>query len=159
MKKFALNILGIFAFGVMAGLMQAEQAATAPATAPAVVESVRYFEPTQADYDCCHVAVKAQQAAYVKARDLKDWATAQYNALFWFAKAWLSFNQAMSIVQSVDGWNSEVALNEALLHLKDADTYISKARAVKHHKAEWTDCETKVSHNREIIEKQIASIS
>ena len=167
MKKFALSMVGIFAFGMLAGLLQAD---TAPAVAaPVAIASVsqsaavavsapdvHYFEPTQADYDAHSTAIKAQQAAYKTAAAAKNWEEAQANALFHFTKAWLYFNEGMNVKRAY-GSSDEVTKITVVLNL------FSRAEAElkmnTHHRDSAKECARLLKKNRKWAEERLASLT
>lgn len=91
------------------------------------IESVKFFEPTQQDYNCCSKDIKAQQHRYQVAKDQKHWQDAADNALFYWTRAWVHFNWAVATAYSKTGWKDEAALKDALSFLSLAITDATNA--------------------------------
>lgn len=126
--------------------------------APVTHGAQAFLEPSQADSDCCSVAIKAQQAAYVSARDGKRWEEAHKLALFYFVRAWLYNNEAFEILQSKEGWTNISELKRAQDLYDKADEELAIAVKQKHHMAQVRDCSDKVARNRMLIGPQIKAL-
>lgn len=78
------------------------------------ISGTKFFEPTQADYNCCAKAIKVQQKMYQSAKEDKRWNETVDLALFHWTKAWAYFNWSMDTATSDAAWNDEVTLKDAL---------------------------------------------
>jgi hypothetical protein len=121
-------------------------------------ETAIYFEPTQADKDCCASAILAQQENYRLAVSQKNYRMARASALFHFTKAWVWFNEAMSIAQTEEGWMNVSELKKAQDMLINAGSAIAEAEKAGHHASSVSACKALVTSNRERIEEQIAAL-
>lgn len=115
----------------------------------------KFFEPSQADYDCCYKAIRAQQTAYFTAKNAKQWDLARSLALFHYVRAWLYNNQANAMISTKEGWNSIPKLNEALWLLAQGHAELEKEKGFKKYAGA---CWAKLEANRMAIEDQIQSL-
>lgn len=146
-----MNVMGILVFGLLAGALQADlRTDTADGRK-------LFFEPTQADYDCCAAAIHEQQHAYEKAKIDGNYAVAIENSLFSYQEAWLHFNLAMSKYAADEKgfYNDESRLKGLLVLLDRAEEAI--ANDPKHKEA--IKCKKLVKRNRVWIEKRIAELA
>lgn len=110
-----------------------------------------YFEPTQADYDCCSKAIMAQQEAYRAAKKAGDYETAVSLAVTHNTRAWLHFNKAMKVAKAKGAFKDAEALIEALAYLNEAEK-----DALASDKGEA--CLEKVLKNKAIIVDKLAKL-
>lgn len=100
----------------------------ATAFAAETIWSRLFFEPTQEDYDCCHVEVQGQYHNYLDAKGAGDYTEAVRLSLFYWTRGWLHFNEAMRHVNI--GWNDPDKIESALpffdLAVKDATSANNK---------------------------------
>ena len=117
-------------------------------------EPKHFFEPTQADYDCCNSAIMAQQSRYAVAKSNSDYEKALKEALFNWTTAWLHFNKAMDVAQGEGAWNNAATLTSALGYLDKAEASAKLAKG-KEAKAVLA----KVAKNRKWISERLEKIS
>lgn len=107
-----------------------------------------FFEPTQADYDCCNSEIMAQQERYYEAKNKGDYDEAVVNALFYWTRAWLHFNEAVKVGVVGGQWSLDAdELNKALGLLDKAGADAKAAAGAGTSK----DCLAKVRANRATI--------
>ena len=117
-----------------------------------------YFEPTQADADCCHVQITAQQNEYIAAKNKGDYIETRRLALFHFTRAWAWFNEAMSIAQSEEGWMNVTELKKAQGLVANAIADLEQAKLKGHHMSSVKVCEALCLSNQVRIDEQITAL-
>jgi hypothetical protein len=126
--------------------------ADAPTTAQG--EARVFFEPTQEDFDCCHVEIGEQQTRYEKAKGNGDYDEAVANALYFWTRAWLHFNEGIKVWGMGGVKKTAEELNEALALLDKAEADAIKAEP----SSQTKDCLAKVKRNRKTIATQLKAV-
>jgi hypothetical protein len=110
-----------------------------------------YFEPTQADFDCCHKAIGKQQKEYKAAKKAGDYDKSVELSLSYWTRAWLHFNKGMATAKGAG--KDEAALQEALNYLSFAE-----ADATRSSDSRSSEILEKVSKNRKLIQAKVSKL-
>jgi hypothetical protein len=129
---------------------KADEAAPVETTITAQEQAV-FFEPTQANYDASGPAITEQETRYKEAKKAGNYLEAVKQSLFYWTRAWLHFNKAISTISTEAAWNDPETLKLALtlLDKAEADAKLGKG-------AEAARILGLVVNNRAAIEKQMA---
>lgn len=110
-----------------------------------------YFEPTQADFDCCHKAIGKQQKEYKAAKKAGDYDKAVELSLSYWTRAWLHFNKGMDTAKGAG--KDKTSLQEALNYLS-----LSEADATRSSDSRAAECLEKIAKNRRLIQAKISKL-
>lgn len=141
--KIMMMAVMVMAMSFVANVSKADEPGN---TVAAVSETQHFFNPTTADYNAHSKEILAQQAAYVTAKEAKDWSKARSLALFEWVQAWCWFNEAMG--HADHSWNDK----EALTTMKSLFDSAEASHPTK-------DCLRKIQKNRAWVEARLLQLN